>query len=46
MLMGRSKYSRSVAKYIRRQKAAIRKTAKNKEEQTKLITELMARIDQ
>ena len=44
--MKRSKYSRSVAKYIRRQKAQIRRTAKTQEEQEKLISEMIAQIDQ
>ncbi|KKR56610.1 MAG: hypothetical protein UT94_C0032G0001, partial [Candidatus Uhrbacteria bacterium GW2011_GWF2_40_263] len=34
-------HSRGEAKYIRRQKALIRKSAKNKEEQERLIRELL-----
>jgi histidinol-phosphate/aromatic aminotransferase/cobyric acid decarboxylase-like protein len=44
--MTRSKYSRSVAKFIRKQKATIRRTVKTKEEQDKLIAELIAQVDQ
>lgn len=43
--MTRSKYSRSVSKYVRRQKARIRKQTQNKEEQEKLIRDLIKRID-
>jgi hypothetical protein len=42
--MTRSKYPRSVAKYIRRQKALIRRTTQQKEEQEKLIRELLNRV--
>jgi hypothetical protein len=44
--MTRSKYSRSVSKYVRRQKAAIRRTVKTKEEQDKLIAVLISQLDQ
>lgn len=44
--MTSSKYPRSVAKYIRRQKALIRRRTQNKEEQEKLIRELITRIDE
>jgi len=43
--MTRSKYPRSLAKYIRQQKALIRRQTQNKEEQEALIKELISRID-
>lgn len=42
--MTRSAYPRSVAKYIRRQKSRIRRTAPTKEEANKRIHELLATI--
>ncbi len=38
------KFSRSVAKYVRRQKALIRRRTQVKEEQEKLIRELVERL--
>jgi len=44
MFMTTSKYPRSVATYIRRQKALIRRQTQQKEEQEKLIRELLTRV--
>jgi hypothetical protein len=44
--MARSKYPRSVAKHIRTEKAKIRKSTQNKEEQDVLIAALISRINE
>lgn len=43
--MTKNKHSRSVAKFIRIEKALIRRKTQNKEEQNRLIRELISRID-
>lgn len=43
--MIRSKRSRSMAKFIRRRKAEIRRRTQNREEQEKLIREVINQID-
>ncbi len=40
------RYARSIAKYLRRQKSVIRRNTENKEEQNKLIEELIARVNE
>ena len=42
--MSPKKYPRGVAKYIRKQKALIRRRTQDKEEQDRLIRELMTRV--
>ena len=42
--MTRSKYPRSIAKHIRTQKGLIRKQTQDKEEQDKLIREVINRV--
>ncbi|NQV88965.1 MAG: hypothetical protein HQ488_01425 [Parcubacteria group bacterium] len=44
--MAHSKYPRSLAKHIRTEKAKIRRTTQNKEEQDVLISALISRIDE
>ncbi len=43
--MTKTKYPRSLAKYVRKQKAAIRRKTGNKEEQERLIRELINLVD-
>lgn len=44
LVMPQGNYSRSVAKYIRLEKARIRRTTQNEEERGKLIKDLLARL--
>ncbi len=44
--MSKGAYTRSVAKCIRKQKARIRRSVRDKEEQDRLIRELLAQFKQ